>query len=437
MERNFSDRLERSLNDAQLEMLHLLAYQASILQMPIYLVGGVVRDIFLNRSIKDLDLVLEGDATRFVNYLVKKMGGRSLTHSKFKTATWNVTESTLKRLDFPAAQLSGLNLSFDLTSARSETYAHPGALPTIKMSSIGDDLRRRDFTVNALAVRLDGDHFGELVDVTGGRSDLERGVIRVLHPKSFVDDPTRMFRAVRYAGRYEFKISPDTMPLFNAEAKSIMAELSGERLRHELDLIFDEVKPSPMLAKLRELSLLSIIHPALSSVDHKVLSHVVDNPADEFGEFAVADILSFKQSLSWILCLMDLSAKDIEEIAERMSFPALLTKAALAAFALSDELPLYKKQSTSPSQWTFRLDELPALSVYAVWLVSSVQPLHDYLVKWRDIHPFTTGEDLKEQGLAPGPRYKEILSHLRASWLDGEVQTKDEEIKLRNKLIAN
>src|SRR5215207_8497095 len=194
MGRNYSDLLAKSLDATRLELLHLLAYQAAMLRMPLYLVGGVVRDILLGQTVNDFDLVVEGSSAEFAEYIVRKFGGKVLIHSKFMTATWVVNESTFKRLNFPALELPDAPLSFDLVSARTETYAQPGALPTVKKSTIDDDLRRRDFTINAMAIRLDGEHFGELFDPLNGQKDLENKLIRVLHDKSFVDDPTHIFR---------------------------------------------------------------------------------------------------------------------------------------------------------------------------------------------------------------------------------------------------
>jgi tRNA nucleotidyltransferase (CCA-adding enzyme) len=295
-------------------------------------------------------------------------------------------------------------------------------------------MRRRDFTINAMAIRLDGDHFGELVDVLDGRSDLEQGVIRALHPQSFIDDPTRMFRAVRYAERYGFKIEPETMKYFNEDAKAVMRDLSGERLRHEVDLIFDEARRVSMLKRVNELGLLTVVHPAFSSFEPKRLTALKMEPAKGFGEFTVPDILSFTQTLGWILLLIDHSEKDVEEIAERLAFPVQLTKATRGAASLRGDLPSFK--DWKPSQWTFHLDKYPALSVYALWLVTSEEHLHEYLETWQKIKPFTSGDDLKDIGLEPGPKYKEILSRLRAAWLDEEVNTEKEEINLRNRLIA-
>src|ERR1700752_378858 len=262
MERDHSALLENSLDGLHLELLHLFAYQAAALQMPLYLVGGVVRDMFLGRAVNDFDLVVEGEITAFAESILKKYGGKILVHSRFWTAKWIFNESTFKRLDFSANRFPDFELSFDLVSARSETYSQPGALPDVERSTIGDDLRRRDFTINAMALRLDGNHYGELIDPLGGEADLERGTIRVIHAKSFIDDPTPIYRAVRYEGRYGFQIADDTLALI-PNARPIIAELSAERIRHELDLILAEQNAVSMLARLAELDLLKPIHPVL------------------------------------------------------------------------------------------------------------------------------------------------------------------------------
>jgi len=427
--------LESALSEERLNLLRVIADVAAMLGYPIYMVGGSVRDLMLGRPINDFDLTVEGDAGSFAESMMRKIGGKVLKHSKFKTARWTPTESTFERLNVPILEPDNFPPFLDFVTARFERYPRPGALPKVKRSSLYDDLRRRDFTINAMAVRLDGTHFGELVDIAGGLADLERRLIRVLHPRSFIDDPTRMFRAIRYAGRYKFVIDADTLELVNDEARSFLDELSGERLRHEFDLIFEETNLLQMLEKIRELGLLSVIHPALPAADHKRLTKIVDKPAEGFGELPIPDILSFKQTVGWILYLMDVDDKAVWEIAERLAFPVLLTKAASAASALHRELPSFK--NWKPSQWTFHLDEIPPVAVYAAWLVSGEQPLRKYLETWKNLKPFTSGEDLKKHGLMPGPRYREILSRLRAAWLDKEVKTENEEIKLRDHLIAN
>ncbi len=428
-ERNLTDLIQRSLLSDRLELLHLVAYQANAIQMPLYLVGGVVRDILLGRAVSDFDLVVEGNVAVLAEYVLKKHGGRIVTHARFGTATWTLNADTFQRLNVPVLLSPDTPISFDLISARSETYSQPGALPKVTFSTIDDDLRRRDFTINAIAIRLDGYHFGELYDPLDGETDLGRGMIRVLHPNSFVDDPTRLFRALRYESRYGFHIAPETLALMNDEARAVLATLSGERLRHEFDLIFEEANPSVILERLAELDLLAPIHPALTFTNPRL--PFLESPRPEFGEFAVPDILSFRQALGWTLWLMPVLAYEIDLIAERLAFPALLTKSARAASALNQELSTYRRWK--PSQWTFYLDELPSLAVYAVYLVKSEQVLHDYLAKWQYVKPKTTGDDLKAHGLEPGPKYAEILRRLRAARLDGEVRTDEEELALLKK----
>ena len=414
---NLADLLKKSLDSALLDLIHRIADESSALGFPLYLVGGSVRDLMLARPILDLDLTLEGDAIILGRVLVKKFGGKITIHEKFHTATW-----------FFQSPVSNLQ-SLDLISARRETYAHPGALPTVTKSTLDDDLRRRDFTINAMAIRVDGDHFGELYDPLHGQADIEKKLICVLHPNSFVDDPTRIFRAVRYAERYGFTIEPETLTLINDDSRKVLSGLSGERLRHEFDLIFEEPNPSVALKQLAELDMLKSIRLQVTSYEVPLL----DDPSPAFGEFAVPDMLSFQQTLCWVLWLVNSSVSEIEDVAERLAFPVLLANAAVSASALKQELPSCK--NWKPSQWTFHLDELPSLSVYAVYLLSKETALHDYLAKWQHVKPITTGDDLKARGLEPGPRFGEILRQLRAAWLDGEVGTEEGEKRLLASLV--
>ncbi|MFT3895176.1 MAG: hypothetical protein QM730_26420 [Anaerolineales bacterium] len=364
-----------------------------------------------------------------------KFGGKMLFHTRFGTATWTIDETTYHRLSIPNFQAANFPPFLDLISARSETYMEPGALPTVQRSSIDDDLRRRDFTINAMALRLDDPFFGELYDPLNGQVDLQNKLVRVLHIGSFVDDPTRIFRAVRYAERYKFEIEPETLKWINKQAFDVLSGLSGERLRHEFDLIFEEKNVVDMLSRLQEMNLLSALHPALQTADHTRLFRLNDRLTFVFGKFLLPDILSFRQTLGWTLYLMDVLLLDLEVIEERLAFPALLAKTVRGAASLFADLASFA--GWKPSQWTFQLDTLPALSVYAVWLVTSVPALQKYLSEWRDIHPFTTGEDLKARGLEPGPKFKQILTRLRSAWLDGEVKSEEEEKRLLDGLLVD
>jgi tRNA nucleotidyltransferase (CCA-adding enzyme) len=228
MEQNYSRQLEKALDAERSTLLQLVRDEATRRGLPLYIVGGSVRDLVLGRPFNDFDLTVEGDAIGLARALASKNGGGVTAHLKFSTAKWFL----------PPHLKTGYD-TLDLISARSETYKHPAALPRVKAGSIEADLRRRDFTINAMAIRLDGDHFGELRDDLNGMEDLRKETIRVIHPGSFIDDPTRMYRAVRYENRYGFHLAEETIALI-PQARPFVEKLSPQRIRHELDLILDE-----------------------------------------------------------------------------------------------------------------------------------------------------------------------------------------------------
>ena len=209
-----------------------------------YLVGGSVRDLLLKRPNIDIDIVIEADAIRIAETLQDRWNGTLHVHPQFGTATVTPADPNLPKVDF--------------VTARRETYKCAGALPIVARGSITDDLHRRDFSINALAMRLDTDAFGTIVDKTEGREDLEKGIIRVLHKLSFTDDPTRIFRACRYAGRYGFRI-PDTDAVLIREALPVLKKLGGERIRNEIDRILLEENAPQIVALLTEFSVYDTI----------------------------------------------------------------------------------------------------------------------------------------------------------------------------------
>ena len=422
------DDLLRLLRDPNLlpsekqTLLSDIAAQAAAMDMPCYVVGGFVRDLLLGKPVNDLDVIVEGDAIKFGKSLVKKFGGKLTTHDKFRTAIWHLPST------FDPSAGSGQRLqpsTLDLITARKETYQHPGALPTIQPSTINDDLRRRDFTINAMAVRLDGNHFGELLDPLNGQADLEKGIIRVLHPRSFIDDPTPIFRAIRYEARYSFNLEPSTLNLITSEALAVITRLSGERIRHELDLIFEEENSSQMIQRAGSLGVFEKIHPDLPVFDPAYSDFLDMDP--------ILDIPTSRTAMGYMLWLMDLMEAEIMSIAERLNFTSDLTYSVWAVSQLKKSLPFLV--DSKPSVWTYALEKLPELSIYIVYLVSRENALLDYLSIWRHVKPHTTGNDLKARGLPSGPRFGEVLSQLRAAWLDGEVKNAEEEKELLNTLL--
>jgi tRNA nucleotidyltransferase (CCA-adding enzyme) len=414
VEQNYSALLEKSLDATRLAWLHLVRNASTQRGLPLYSVGGSVRDLVLGRRLKDFDLTVEGDAIALARALASKYGGEVTAHKKFGTAKWFLPENLKTDHD-----------TLDLISARSEKYKHPAALPTVKLGNIADDLRRRDFTINALAVRLDGTQFGELRDDLNGMEDLQKGIVRVLHPHSFIDDPTRLYRAVRYEGRYGFKIDEDTLALI-PEARPFVEKLSAQRIRHELDLILEEPNAVRILKRLDNLDLLSVIHPALSNFSLSNLATVKSEDA----------VLQNRNS-RWILWLMHLPDQEIEFLNARLHFPADLLKILHSAAALNANLTAVV--GLRPSKV---VGVLESYSIKALEVLSSAVPdeeirniLSKYLSEWWHVKPKMTGHDLKKRGIPPGPKYTEILRRLRAAWLDGEVKSEEEEKTLLNNLL--
>lgn len=414
---DFKSQLKSALSSERMRLLHLVKDEATQRRLPLYIVGGSVRDLVLGHTVNDFDLTVEGDAIALARSLASRHGGKVTAHTKFGTAKWFLPNNMKSDAEAHHA--------LDIVSARSETYKHPAALPTVKLGSIDDDICRRDFTINALAIRLDGSHFGELRDDLNGMEDLQKGIIRVLHPRSFIDDPTRMYRAVRYEGRYRFKIAEDTLALI-PEARSLVEKLSAQRIRHELDLLLDEPNAVSMLARLDELDLLAPIHPALSNFNQSKLATLKSDDT----------ALQNRQS-RWILWLMHLTEQEIEFVNARLHFTADLLKMLRSASLLNANRTAVA--GLKPSQCVELLEgySLRALETIYPFLANEEikNKISRYLSEWRHVKPKTTGHDLKERGLKPGLKYAEILRRLRAAWLDGEVKTEEEELRMLSNLI--
>ena len=343
-------------------------------------------------------------------------------HAPFKTATWFLPDSP--------------DHFIDLISARSETYAYPAALPTVEMGTLDDDLHRRDFTINAMAVRLDGEDIGRIVDPLDGRGDLQRGLLRVLHPNSFMDDPTRLLRLVRYAERYGFEVESGTEALIPS-ALVYVDKLSPERLRHELDLILEEEDFLPMLEKLWAYGILLHVNPTLPFNEGTQSRLRRTRSRFSLPPDPVLSEISQTRDQRWIAWLLGLQQKEIRALARRLHFTANLLKQCLAASTLYESVDLFT--GYCPSECVKRLDKFPEESILVVSFCAlpgdARSMLKMYLSKWRFVMPHTTGEALKGMGVPFGPRIGEILWRLRAAWLDGEVSSIEEEHELLNRLM--
>ncbi len=439
-----AQRLEQAVPPARLRLLRTLATEAAKINLPIFIVGGFVRDLLLEHPSLDFDIVVEGDAIFFTRRLAERFGGRVLTHQRFGTAKWDISGiqgTLLDALDAPDdAQAQHLPDSLDLITARTEFYEQPAALPTIESSSIKMDLHRRDFTINTLALRLDGDHYGKIHDYWGGLSDLRKGHIRVLHALSFVDDATRLLRAVRFEQRFDFSIEPRTLALMQ-ESLPLLNKLTGARLRHEINLILEEPKAPSMLERLADLGILKAIHPALpwdkqikgllSTLDTDHIDPAWDLPL-------TSDSLNLRQTLSYLLWLGQQPEHTLRSISSRLRFKSDLKKLLVSTSKLNQALS--KLVGASPSAVVRECDKAPRLAIYGAYLINTDQelrqPLWHYIDQWSAVEPQTTGEDLRTIGLRPSPAYGRILTTLRDAWLDGKIKSVEEERALLAKLVA-
>jgi tRNA nucleotidyltransferase (CCA-adding enzyme) len=210
--------------------------------------------------------------------------------------------------------------------------------------------------------------------------------------------------------------------LIDPEAFAVLKELSGKRIRHEFDLIFEEENSGQMLARLHELGVFEAFDPPLPIFDPKYMSMIGANPPEDFG------VSITRVELGYLLWLIDSQAEAVEAISKRLVFTSALSESAISLVQLKKGLPSLKE--ARPSEWTFHLEQFPLNAVYVLWLVSNISALKEFLVNWRNVKPALTGDDLQSRGVPPGPRYKEILSKLRAARLDGELRSRDDELRL-------
>jgi tRNA nucleotidyltransferase (CCA-adding enzyme) len=410
MTENLSEQLEKYLPPPVLALVKIAGQDASKLGQELYIVGGVVRDLFLGRANFDFDLVVEGDAIVLARKLAKESQAKLTIHSRFGTA-----------------KLLYLDFSIDLATARRETYSRPGALPTVEPGSLKDDLIRRDFSINAMALHLNSQQFGELVDLYNGRDDMEHRLIKILHPKSFIDDATRILRALRYEQRLGFKLEMETERLLRRDAAMFDA-ISGDRLRHELDLILKEDEPEHILRRAEELGVLGRLHPSLKGNDRL---------ANTFARARQVDKRTTLSNLYLCLLIYNLREKQVEEFISRFNFPKNIAEALKQTLQLKTQLHELANAGLKPSH-IYRL--LHGYSVTAIQAnaVASESPvasryLNLYLRKLRYVKPILNGDDLQRLGIASGPKIKEALAVLQKAKLDGEVKTRLDEERLVHK----
>jgi tRNA nucleotidyltransferase (CCA-adding enzyme) len=384
----------------------------------VYLVGGAVRDVLMGEPNFDVDIAVEGDGISLGRALAQALGGRVVPHEKFGTAI----------------VLYGEGGRVDVATARTEFYDYPGALPTVEQASIRQDLYRRDFTINAMAVSLKGADFGRLVDYFGGHRDLAGGIVRVLHNLSFIDDPTRIFRAIRYETRYGFRMDAHTVGLARACVEmDLVGELSSSRVRDELQALLSEKRAADSVRRLADLGIDRAIHPHLAADEEAVqlieeldtlrVSYAPDAPAWRLRLAVLARRLGSTEVLDWGERLK-LRRRDGERIADAVTVAPRLRELAAA--------------TKQPAELWARIaphDPDGALLALAGSKGRARKRLQRYFEELRDIRLEISGGDLAELGLGESPQVGQILEELRRRKLNGELDGRAAEIEAAKKLL--
>jgi len=393
------------------KVAHQMGYRA-------FIVGGFVRDLLLGIENLDIDLVIEGEGIPFALQFARRIGAKVVTHREFGTATLTLSDG----------------FKLDIATSRKEFYPEPAALPQVKPASLREDLLRRDFTLNAMAIDLGPSNFGKLIDFFGGQNDLMEGKVRVLHEKSFIDDPTRVFRAVRFEQRYGFLIEEETERLIREVLeKRIFHRLTRERIKEELIQILEEDKPEKAIRRMQDLGVLEAIYPGmrLTPEGEKVLDRLVD-------VFAWVEILSEERPRKWLTRLLvllePLSEDKVKDFCQSYRFTREERSCIIEAKSKVKGLveKLRSPEYLAPSFIYYLLEPLPqellllAMAKTEEKLVK--KRIFFYLSRLKDVRIEVDGQDLKRMGYRPSPKFRQILNEVKKARLDGKVRTKEEEI---------
>ena len=387
---------------------------ADMLDLGLYLVGGIVRDLMLGRPTTDVDLMVEGDGSVFSERLSRIYTASLKRHSRFGTATLTFPDGT----------------KMDIATARSERYDVPAALPVVRNDTFRRDLKRRDFTVNAMAICLNEDRFGHSVDPCNGVKDIEAGLIRVLHPQSFVDDPTRLFRAIRFEQRLRFTLAPETLQLFREAVQDRMIDqLSDDRLREQLRLILKELDPWPAVARLDELGALAAIASELHATEetHRLFTAVTR--WRDTSDTEVADTPAV-----WELYLLGMAAPCLGAVPKLIQRMKLQKEIAGRLRRLSDmhriEQKVVEGLITSASGFYSSVHTLPPETVFLTAITHPDNTVRQmgisYYQKHRHMQLPIDGHTLKSLGIPEGPVYGKILNTVLLAMIDGYVKTKQD-----------
>jgi tRNA nucleotidyltransferase (CCA-adding enzyme) len=422
--KNYLNNLPQEIQD----LIHLSGAISLSKGMPVYLIGGFVRDLLLGVKNLDLDMAVEGDGIAFAEELSARFNAKLIRHRRFGTAT-----VILKP-----------NLKIDIATARKEIYPESAELPVVEFGILKDDLKRRDFTINAMAIDITESNFGGLIDFFDGKKDVIDKKIKILHELSFIDDPTRILRAIRFETRYNFKIGTKTLRLLREAVKKRMLEkVEPQRLREELILILKEDFPGKQIRRMQQLTGLGFISSGLAG--SKIGYDLLDSAAKELQWFKKKHFFRRKIDvwLIYFMALIDrLSLKEAKKVCRKFVFSNGEEKRILSYKKIGAKfVKKLSKKEIKPFE-IFGLFE--PLSYEAILLIKAkyrspviTGRIEDFLEIYNDIRVCISGHHLHGLGVAPGPHYKKIFDMVLKAKINGVVKTEEEELRLINKYIKN
>ncbi len=419
--KNYLNNLPQEIQD----LIHLAGSISLSKGMPVYLIGGFVRDLLLGVKNLDLDMAVEGEGIAFAEELSVKLNAKLIRHRRFGTATVIIKP----------------NLKIDIATARKEIYPEPAKLPVVEFGTLKDDLKRRDFTINAMAIDITESNFGGLIDFFEGKKDLTDKKVRILHELSFIDDPTRILRAIRFEKRLDFKIETKTLHfLKDAVKKRMLEKVEPQRLRDELILILKEDFPVKQIRRMQQLTGFDFISRVLT-INYGLLNSV----AQELVWFKKEHFPRRKLDI-WLIYFMALidqvPLKEAIGICCKFVFSKGEEKRILSYKKIGDK---FVKKISKKGIKPFEIFGLLEPLCYEVILLIKAKyrdpvitgRIEDFLEIYNDIRVCISGHHLHGLGVVPGPHYKKIFNNVLKAKINGVVKTEEEELRLIKKYIKN
>jgi tRNA nucleotidyltransferase (CCA-adding enzyme) len=434
--RNISSLMIESLRRDIILLLREIGEIAQNVAMHAYAVGGFARDLLLQTKNFDIDIVVEGDGILFARKLAEKMKAAVRTHEKFATATVILPDG----------------MRIDVATARLEYYAFPAAMPTVEHSSLKQDLFRRDFTINAMAIHLHPERFGTLVDFFNSQNDLKERRIRVLHNLSFVEDPTRIFRAVRFEQRFDFKITKHSERLIRSAVRMHMYEkFSGFRFFNELKLILSEDHPLASLRRMDSFNLFPVLWPDLRpnlKIDRR-FAHVMTRAEKTISWFKLLyleDDAAHKANRNatrcepWAVCLLAVFSRSKEQelrnFCNRFELPPKQRKRLLQQKRKVDHIAVHmlRRPNMQPAEIYWLLHDLDNEGLLYLMIIARKkyirQNVSHYVTSLRNVRSLLSGRDLRRIGYQPGTSFRLMINHVIGAQLNGEINTKEEAVDM-------